>query len=70
MYKFNELSRFAPHQVANGEMKMEQFERGLKSKLKTNMAALTFPNLQTMYQKAIKVEHVINECEASELATQ
>jgi len=51
-------------------MKMERFERGLKSKLKTNMAALTFPNLQTMYQKAIKVERVIDECEASELVTQ
>ena len=34
------------------------------------MAALTFPNLQTMYQKAIKVERVIDECEASKLATQ
>jgi len=51
-------------------MKMERFERGLKSKLKTNMAALTFPNLQTLYQKAIKVERVIIECEASELAMQ
>jgi len=29
--------------VANEEMKIERFERGLKSKLKTNMAALTFP---------------------------
>ena len=70
MSKFNELSRFAPHQVANEEMKMERFERGLKSKLKTNMAALTFPNLQTMYQKAIKVERVIDESEAFELAMQ
>jgi len=70
MSKFNELSRFAPHQVANEEMKMERFERGLKSKLKTNMAALTFPNLRTIYQKAIKVERVIDECEASELASQ
>ena len=34
------------------------------------MAALTFPNLQTMCQKAIKVERVIDECEAFELATQ
>jgi len=68
--KFNELSRFAPHQVANEEMKMERFERGLKFNLKTNMVALTFPKLQTMYQKAIKVERVIDECEASELATQ
>ena len=35
MSKFNELSRFARHQVANEEMKMERFERGLKAKLKT-----------------------------------
>jgi len=34
------------------------------------MAALTFLNLQTMYQKAIKVERVIDEYEASELAMQ
>lgn len=54
MSKFNELSRFAPHQVANEEMKMEQFERGLKSKLKTNMVVLTFPNLQTKHQKPSK----------------
>jgi len=70
MSKFNELSRFAPHQVANEEMKMQRFERGFKAKLKINMAALTFPDLQTMYQKAIKVERVMDECEASELAMQ
>lgn len=55
MSKFNQLTRFAPHQLANEEMKMEGFERGLNSKLKTNIAALTFPNLQMMYQKAMKV---------------
>jgi len=27
--KFNELSRFAPHQVATEEMKMDHFEQGL-----------------------------------------
>jgi len=70
MSKFNELSRFAPHEVANEEMKMERFERGLKAKLKTNIAALSFPNLQTMYKKAIKMERIIDECEASELAMQ
>ena len=70
MSKFNELSRFAPHQVANEGMKMERFEGGLKSKLKTNMATLTFPNLQTMYQSSIKVERVINGGEPSELAVQ
>jgi len=28
--KFNELSRFAPNQVATEEMKMDHFEQGLR----------------------------------------
>jgi len=32
--KFNELSRFAPHQVNTEERKMDYFEQGLKGRFK------------------------------------
>jgi len=64
MFEFSKLSRFAPYHVANEEMKMEQFKRALTPKF--NMASLTFPKLQMMYAKAIKVQRIIDECEAFE----
>ena len=36
--KFNELSRFAPNQVAAEEMKMDHFEQGLKGPIKQMIA--------------------------------
>jgi len=38
--KFNELSRFAPNQVATEKMKMDHFEQGLKGPIKQMIAQL------------------------------
>ena len=40
--KFNELSRFAPNQVATEEMRMDHFEQGLKGPIKRMIAGHVF----------------------------
>jgi len=62
--KFNELSRFAPNQVATEEMKMDHFEQGLKGHIKRMIAAHVFTSFQEMYQRAVKIARVIAETEA------
>jgi len=59
--QFNELSRFAPHQVSTEERRMDHFEQGLRGDIKSVIAAQTFTNFQDMYQKAVKVARVIEE---------
>ena len=39
--KFNELSRFAPHQVSTEERRMDHFEQGLKGNIKSMIAKLS-----------------------------
>ena len=36
--KFNELSRFSPHQVATEERRMDHFEQGLKGSIRSMIA--------------------------------
>jgi len=59
--KFNELSRFAPHQVATEEMKMGHFEQGLQRNIRSMIGGQTFENFQEMYQRAVKVTRVLEE---------
>ena len=59
--QFNELSRFAPHQVSTEERRMDHFEQGLRGDIKSVIAAQTFVNFQDMYQKAVKVARVMEE---------
>ena len=59
--QFNELSRFAPHQVSTEERRMDHFEQGLRGDIKSVIAAQTFTNFQDMYQKAVKVARVMEE---------
>ena len=40
--KFNELSRFAPNQVATEELKMDHFEKGLKGPIKRMISGPVF----------------------------
>jgi len=40
--KFNELSRFAPHQVATEEMKMGHFGYGVKGSIKSIITGHSF----------------------------
>jgi len=62
--KFNELSRFAPNQVATEEMKMDHFEQGLKGLIKRMIAGYVFTSFQEMYQRVVKIARVIEETEA------
>ena len=62
--KFNELSHFAPNQVATEEMKMDHFEQGLKGPIKWMIAGHVFSSFQGMYQRAVKIARVIAEIEA------
>ena len=61
--KFNELSRFAPHQMSNEERKMVHFEQGLRGNIKSMIAGQTFQNFQDMYQRAVKIARVLEESE-------
>jgi len=44
--KFNELSRFAPNQVATKEMRMDNFEQGLREEVKQIIAGYTYGSFQ------------------------
>jgi len=59
--QFNELSRFAPHQVSTEERRIDHFEQGLRGDIKSVIAGQTFANFQEMYQKAVKVARVMEE---------
>jgi hypothetical protein len=60
---FNELSRFAPHQIDTEERKMNHFEHGLRGEIKAALAGQTFVTFQDLYQKAVKVARVLEEVE-------
>jgi len=53
--RFNELSRFAMHQVNTEERKMDHFEQGLRGDIKSVIVGKTFTSFQDMYQRAVKV---------------
>ena len=61
--KFNELSRFAPHQVNIEERKMDHFKQGLRADIKSVTACQNFDHFQEMYQRAIKIARVMEETE-------
>ena len=61
--EFNELSRFAMHQVNTEERKMDHFEQGLRGDIKSVIAGQTFTNCQEMYQRAVKAARVLEETE-------
>ena len=59
--RFNELSRFAPHQVDTEERRMDHFEQGLRRDIRAMIAGQTFANFQEMYQRAVKIARVLEE---------
>ena len=44
MAKLNELSHFAPNQIATKEMRMDHLEQGLKGQIKRMIAGNVFTN--------------------------
>ena len=59
--KFNELSRFAPHQVDTEERRMGDFEQGMRGDIRSMIAGQTFENSHEMYQWAVKIARVLEE---------
>ncbi|XP_030936300.1 uncharacterized protein LOC115961460 [Quercus lobata] len=58
--KFTELSRFAPHIVADDVRKAKKFQRGLRPSIKTRMAALRLKS----YFEVVEIAKVVEkECE-------
>jgi len=61
--KFNELSRFAPNQMAIEEMRIDHFEQGLRGEVKQIMGGYIYDSFQEMYQKVVKIAYIISEAE-------
>jgi hypothetical protein len=51
------LSRYAPDEVADDEMKQEHFMEGLIGSLQYQLVSHTFPSFQRLLDKVIDVEH-------------
>jgi len=47
--KFNELSHFAPNQLATEKMRMDHFEQGLKGSIRSIIVGHSFYSYQEMY---------------------
>ncbi|CAN6178397.1 unnamed protein product [Urochloa humidicola] len=58
--KFIQLSRYAPESVADDEKKQELFLEGLIGPLNYQLTPTTFPNFQSLVDKAIAMEHKRN----------
>jgi hypothetical protein len=56
-YRFIQLSRYAPDEVAEDERKQEHFIEGLNGPLKYALVAHTFPSFQRLLDKALAIEH-------------
>jgi len=61
--KFNELSRFAPNQVATKEMRMDYFEQGLRGEVKQIISRRTYDSFQEMYQETVKIARIMSKTE-------
>ena len=59
--KFNELSKFTPHQVSTKKRRMDPFEQGLRGNINSMIAGQTFENFQDMYQRVVKIARVLEE---------
>jgi len=57
--RFNELSRFVPHQINTEERRMDHFEQGLRGDTRSLLAGQAFDNFQDLYQRAVKVARVL-----------
>jgi len=53
--RFNELSRFAMHQVNTEERKMDHFEQGLRGDIKSVIAGQTFASSRTFTNEQLRL---------------
>ncbi|CAO2144440.1 unnamed protein product [Urochloa humidicola] len=59
--RFIQLSRYAPEDVDSDEKKQDQFPEGLIGSLNYQLTPTTFPNFQSLVDKAIAMEHKRNK---------
>jgi hypothetical protein len=62
--KFAQLSRYAPHEVANDNDKQRRFLKGLYDGLQLQLMSNTYPNFQTLVNRAIMVDNKRKEMNA------
>jgi hypothetical protein len=55
--RFAQLSRYAPHEVANDNDKQCRFLKGLYDGLQLQLMSNTYPNFQTLVNRAIVVDN-------------
>ena len=62
--KFAQLSCYAPHEVANDADKQRHFLKGLYDGLQLQLMSNTYPNFQTLVNRAIVIDNKRKEMEA------
>jgi hypothetical protein len=62
--RFAQLSRYAPHEVANDSDKQRHFLKGLYDGLQLQLMSNTYPNFQTLVNHAIVVDNKRKEMDA------
>jgi hypothetical protein len=62
--RFAQLSRYAPHEVANDSDKQRRFLKGLYDGLQLQLMSNTYPNFQTLVNRAIVVDNKRKEMDA------
>jgi hypothetical protein len=62
--RFAQLSRYAPHEMANDNDKQHRFLKGLYDGLQLQLMFNTYPNFQTLVNHAIVVDNKHKEMDA------
>jgi hypothetical protein len=62
--RFTQLSRYAPHEVANDSDKKRCFLKGLYDGLQLQLMFNIYPNFQTLVNRAIMVDNKRKEMDA------
>jgi hypothetical protein len=62
--RFAQLSRYAPHEVANDSDKQRRFLKGLYDGLQLQLMSNNYPNFQTLVNRAIVVDNNRKEMDA------
>ena len=62
--RFAQLSRYAPNEVADDADKQRHFLKGLYDGLQLQLMSNTYPNFQTLVNRAIVIDNKCKEMEA------
>jgi hypothetical protein len=59
-HRFIELARYAPEEVNDDDKKQDMFKKGLSPELRTLLTPQIYPDFNTLMNKAILTERIIN----------